>query len=356
MCLYYNFDLEESIMEFIKGGAKIIQEMIDNANGTATVTGNYEIEATVYIPSAFHLVLENCHLKMADGTFCNMFKNEGFEEKRPNENIVIEGRGNAILDGGNHNGLYERDSLKNGNPSIYVNNLLHFANVKGFKVTGLHARNQRYWALCFTGCSNGYIGNIDFLGDAVWIDDEGGEHFGLIREVGHAKARRQNADGIDLRRGCHDIIIENITGFTEDDTVAITSLPVKEGGPSDFLTPGASTDIYNVIVRNVAASAFCSIVRLLCQGGGKLYNIIVDGVIDTSLNSPYMDIGSYAVRIGDVLEYRSPQPSEDEMYNITARNVIGRSEVAVDVAQVKGKVFVDNVQGYDTCKIPVRYR
>jgi hypothetical protein len=85
-------------------------------------------------------------------------------------------------------------------------------------------------------------------------------------------------------------------------------------------------------------------------------HIIVDGVIDTSLNSPYMDIGSYAVRIGDVLEYRSPQPSEDEMYNITARNVIGRSEVAVDVAQVKGKVFVDNVQGYDTCKIPVRYR
>ena len=31
---------------------------------------------------------------------------------------------------------------------------------------------------------------------------------------------RYNADGIDIRRGCRDIVIENITGFTEDDTVA----------------------------------------------------------------------------------------------------------------------------------------
>ena len=343
-------------MEFIKCGGAIIQKMIDEASGSVTITGNYEIEKTVYIPSNFHLVLENCHLVMADGTFCNMFKNAGFEKREKDERIVVEGRGNAILDGGNHNGLYERDSMKNGNPSIYVNNLLHFANVEGFKVTGLHARNQRYWAFCFTGCSNGYIGNMDFRGDAVWIDDEGGEHFGLIRAVGHQKSRRQNADGIDLRRGCHDIIIENITGFTQDDTVAITSLPAMVGGPGDFLTPGASTDIYNVIVRNVVASSFCSIVRLLCQGGVKLYNIVVDGVIDNSLNSPYMDIGSYAVRVGDVLEYRSPQPAADEMYNITVRNVVGRSEVAVDVAQIKGNVFVDNVSGYDTNKIPVRYR
>ena len=343
-------------MEFIKGGAEIIQKKIDAADGSVIITGNYEIEKTVFIPSNFHLVLEDCHLIMADGTFCNMFKNAGFEKKLVDTNIVIEGRGNAILDGGNHNGLYERDSMKNGNPSIYVNNLLHFANVKDFKVTGLHARNQRYWAFCFTGCSKGYIGNIDFLGDAVWIDEDGGEHFGLIREVGHAKARRQNADGIDIRRGCHDIIIENITGFTEDDTVAITSLPVTKGGPTDFLHPDASSDIYNIIVRNVVASAFCSIVRLLCQGGGKLYNVIVDGVIDSSKDSPYMDIGSYAVRLGDVYEYRTPQPSADEMYNITVRNVIGRSEVAVDVAQIKGHVSVENVQGYDTCKTPVRYR
>ena len=343
-------------MEFIKGGGAIIQKMINEAHGSATITGNYEIEKTIYIPSDFHLILEDCHLVMADGTFCNMFKNAGFEKREKDARIVVEGRGNAILDGGNHNGLYERDSMKNGNPSIYVNNLLHFANVDNFKVTGLHARNQRYWALCFTGCSNGYIGNIDFLGDAVWIDDDGGEHFGLIRAVGLSKARRQNADGIDLRRGCHDIVIENITGFTEDDTVAITSLPVKEGSPGDFLAPGATTDIYNVIIRNVVASAFCSIVRLLCQGGVKLYNVIVDGVIDTSKDSPYMDIGSYAVRVGDVLEYRSPQPNEDEMYNITVRNVVGRSEVAVDVAQIKGDVFIDNVKGYDTCKIPVRYR
>lgn len=343
-------------MEFIKGGAKIIQKMIDNSEKSVTVTGNYEIEDTIFIPSGFHLILEDCHLVMADGTYCNMFKNAGFPDKLKDEYIVVEGRGNAILDGGNHNGLYERDSNKNGNMSIYVNNLLHFANVDHFKVTGLQARNQRYWAFCFTGCSNGYIGSIDFIGDPVWIDDDGVEHYGLTREGGHFRARRQNADGIDLRRGCHDIIIENITGFTEDDTIALTSLPVKDGSAGDFLTPGATTDIYNVIIRNVMASSFCSIVRLLCQGGVKLYNVLVDGVVDTSKDSPYLERGSYAVRVGDVLEYRSPQPRADEMYNITVRNVIGRSEVAVDVAQISGNIIVDNVQGFDTCKTPVRYR
>ena len=105
-------------MEFIKGGAEIIQKKIDAANGTVTITGNYEIEKTIDIPSSFHLVLENCHLVMADGTFCNMFKNAGFEDRSIDTNIIVEGRGNAILDGGNHNGLYERDSMKNGTPQF----------------------------------------------------------------------------------------------------------------------------------------------------------------------------------------------------------------------------------------------
>ena len=67
-------------MEFIQNGADIIQKQIDAAkhNGTnkAKISGFYEIEKTVLLPSDFYLVLENCHLRMAENTFCNMFTNE----------------------------------------------------------------------------------------------------------------------------------------------------------------------------------------------------------------------------------------------------------------------------------------
>ena len=46
-------------------------------------------------------------------------------------NIVIEGRGNVILDGGEHNGLSERNCGRDGRPEIYVNNIILFGGVHG---------------------------------------------------------------------------------------------------------------------------------------------------------------------------------------------------------------------------------
>ena len=121
-------------MEFTKNGGAAIQAMIDAAceNGSrqAHITGNYEIEKTILIPSDFTLILENCHLVMADDTFCNMFRNvragtdAGKTAEGGDRNIIIEGRGRVILDGGNYNGLSERNSEKDGRPHITVNNIL----------------------------------------------------------------------------------------------------------------------------------------------------------------------------------------------------------------------------------------
>lgn len=66
-------------MNIQKNGGAIIQEIIDSAckDGSykAIISGRYEIEKTIVIPSGFYLVLENCYLRMADDTFCNMFTN-----------------------------------------------------------------------------------------------------------------------------------------------------------------------------------------------------------------------------------------------------------------------------------------
>ena len=57
---------------------KTIRSLIDAAlaDGTrqAVITGDYTIYETVFLPSDFTLILDNCHLTMAPGTFCNLFR------------------------------------------------------------------------------------------------------------------------------------------------------------------------------------------------------------------------------------------------------------------------------------------
>ena len=344
-------------VEFEKGGAAKIQNAITEAcaNGSrqTVITGNYEIEKTVLIPGDFTLILENCHLVMADGTYCNMFTNENCRTEKGrtaegcDRNIIIEGRGRAILDGGKYNGLSEQNHSKDGRPHISVNNILLFVNVEHFKISGLHVRNQRWWALDFFYCRFGRISEIDFLSDCTMISEDGTRVLGLSRTRfgGYGNVYIKNSDGIDLRVGCHDIIIENITGVTEDDTVALTAIP---GELSDmFAVEGLSSDLYNVIIRNVNAAAFCAIVRLLNQGGIKLYNILVDGVFDASKDSPYLDRGESGVRVGDTRSYGGAQSAPDETYNITIRNVVTRAFASMRLAGSIRNLTVDNVSSFD---------
>lgn len=317
---------------FTPGGVAHIRALIDraiqNESRTATVTGNWEIDEAIRLPSNFTLILDGCHLRLADGCFTNLFVNEhhGTELGRTvagtDRNISILGRNGAILDGGNYNGLSEKTQNQNGMPPIWKNNLVLFTNVDGFTVRGLHCRNQRWWALNFLWCANGYLGDLDFCASDLAIDEDGNEYHGLLRDR-YADVVVKNADGIDLRCGCHDIVIENVTGFTEDDTVALTALRGRM--ESSFAVEGLPEDLCHVQIRNVRASAYCSIVRLLNQGGTRLHDIMVDGVYDTSCECPHLDHGRYAVRIGDGKHlYGSRHSTADETYNITVKNVYGR--------------------------------
>ena len=195
---------------FEKNGSEIIKTLIEDSvndgSRTATVTGSYEIESAVRIPPDFTLILENCHLKMASGVYDNMFVNEhhgtdiGRTVAGRDKNISILGCGEAILDGGEYNGLSERTQLTNGLPAIYKNNLLLFTNVENFKISGISCKNQRWWALNFIYCAHGYIGNIDFEACDIGIDKDGNAYHGLRRGY-YSEILVKNADGIDLREG-----------------------------------------------------------------------------------------------------------------------------------------------------------
>ena len=332
----------------------LIDEAIKNGSRTARVQGKWTINSAVRIPSNFTLILDNCHLRMADGCFSNLFVNEhndtevGKTSIGTDHNISIIGFGEAILDGGEYNGLSEKTQLTNGLPPIWKNNLLLFTNVEEFKISGISCRNQRWWALNFIYCSNGYLSNIDFCSNDTAKDENGNIYHGL-RKGKYSEILVKNSDGIDLRQGCHDIVIENISGFTEDDTVALTGLDgILE---KTFAVNDLPSDICNITIRNVKAAAFCTIVRLLNQGGIKLHDIMIDGVYDMSPDSPHLDKGLFAVRVGDRHLYGARHATKDETYNITIKNVYGRSDYAIALAGDMQEPAMYEIKCNDNCKM-----
>ena len=315
---------------FLSNGYEYITSQIEAAvadqTRTVTISGDWEIHEAIRLPSNFTLILDNCHLRMADGCYANMFVNAnhdtdlGRTAAGTDSNISILGRGTAILDGGTYNGLSEKTQRQNGLPPIWKNNLVLFTNVDGFKISGLSCYNQRWWALNFVYCANGYIGNIDFCANDTAIDPDGKEYHGLRRSAYH-DVLVKNADGVDLRQGCHDIVIENLTGFTEDDSVALTALNGRL--EQHFAVEGLPSDICRVQIKNIRTAAFCTNVRLLNQGDIKLHDIEIDGVYDQSATSPHMDRGVFAVRVGDTHLYGTRHSTKEETYNIQIKNVVG---------------------------------
>lgn len=318
------------------------------------------VEETILLPSDITIVLDNCYIRMGDDTFCNMFRNEnaGTEKAKTmagrQENICFEGVGSPVLDGGKYNGLCEANSEKDGRPHITVNNMIFMANVKNFKMKNFKVKNQRWWALNFYYCTEGYIGNIEIDADMTWVDAEGNRVGMPPKGLEYAGIYIKNADGIDIRSGCHNIIIENITGYTEDDTVALTGLRGK-GEARNFVEDAIDSDIHNIIIRNVMSSTICANVRMLNQSGVKLYNILVDGVYDAAVTADrYAPIHSSdlakadasVVRIGDTRLYGTRQSTPDETYNITVRNVVSQRRTAVSVAGGVKDSVVENIRTF----------
>ena len=343
---------------FAKNGYRYITEKIaegiKNGSRTATVSGDYEISEAVCLPSDFTLILSDCHLRMADGCYSNMFVNEnhdtdlGRTAAGTDRSIRILGRGRAILDGGEYNGLSERNHLQNGLPPIWKNNLILFTNVDGFRIAGISCHNQRWWAMNFVYCRNGYIGDIDFCANDTAIDQSGQAYHGLRRDA-YAEVLVKTADGIDLRRGCRDILIENISGFVEDDSVALTAIDwLLE---RQFAVDGLDPDLCRITVRNVRTAAFCSNVRLLAQGGTGLHDIEIDGVYDEGFRSPHMDRGRYAVRVGDTHLYGSRPATKEDIYNISIKNVVGGGLYVLSLAGEIGNLTLHGIRAVNGAKL-----
>ncbi len=297
------------------------------------------IDETVSIPSDMEIFIDGAHLILADGTFVNMFATENYlnREIRPQSNIEIHGANGAVLDGGEYNGLSEANCLKDGRPHIIVNTTMLFYYTENLRVHNLRIVNQRYWGITNIFVSNSSYRNIEFQADFSRMDENGIHHPDQVPKK-YKEVYVKNADGIDLRVGCHHVVIENITGFTGDDTVALTAL----GGFEKPLFPkGVSGDIHDVTIKNIKSDSYvCSQLRLLCGRGHKLYNITADGITDTTDTDLYRT--NATVRIGDIV-YGEPSGRGD-MHHICVRNVITRGTSAVSICRPLSDSVFENIE------------
>ena len=316
--------------EEVRDDSAYIQGLIDSAsagsNGIRVVTvpkvnpndpkggSVYTLSHAIEIPSNTTVKLDNCTLRLNDGVLCNIFVSKGcydtsMTSAQELRNISIIGIGNAVLDGGVHNGVTEKNCTSpDGFSTVRYNTSIHFRNVNGFTVSGITVKEPRYWGMTFIYCRYGTITDINF----------------------DCSNEAPNQDGIDLRLGCNNITISDITGTTGDDVVALTAL----SGASDtrFKVQGKDSDIHDVTITDVKASCKGGhgIIRLLCHNGNKVYNVDIKNVEDTGTNHVYG-----VIRIGDNNYAGSGTAMKyGDIHSVTVDGVISNGKIAIDAPNI----------------------
>ncbi len=332
-----------------EGINKIVIPRINRRSGSA----EWIITETVRLPSNFTVVLDNCFMQMADdvvgGFFCseNLFTDWGTDPEKKMYNIHIKGEGTPVLDGGKPTVLNEGTQNDMGIP-VRLNSPIFFINVEGFSIENISITHHRYWGMRFQFCSRGTVRNI---------------FFDCCRD-------RRNQDGINLRNGCHDILIENVTGQTGDDMIALSAIDREPTGifkDYDTIVKGESWDIHDVTVRNISGAAILHpLVTLRNHNGAKIYNIHIENIKDTAETQPayeegnpwpHYDIDGYVFgkRYGLVLigsnTYYKTAAEHGDTYNITVKDLYCTySSAAVVLGSTVKNLTVSNVHATDKCR------
>jgi hypothetical protein len=357
-------DIIDAAINGRDGDGIVVIDPRDSANDPQR--RHWLLDRAILLPSDTTVIIRNCKIKLSDACRDNFFRSAncgiGIEENQPLFNIHIKGEGNAVLEGADypratgdsskvlknpcpfmpedicayadwvpderrtpdkisfsdrHDCSYGTDAGKEGeSPNGDWRGIgILFACVKNFSIRSITVCESHGWAISLEACSDGYIEKIHFDARMNKMID------GMLQNM-------ENQDGIDIRNGCHDITISDITGETGDDVVALTAIASRN---REYI-PGGSlatthvmhndwtrrdADIYNIVIRNIRAhSSLCYIVRLLpCES--VIRNVVIDGVIDTSQK----EVMFGGIMLGDMdASYGRNLPGS--LRNITVSNVI----------------------------------
>ena len=355
------------------------------------------LDSAILLPENTTVVLQNATLKLSDRCRDNFFRTAncglGIEDPLPIRNVHIRGEGVCLLEGADHpratgdatkllhapcphfpkdickvadwipaerresekilfsdihSHSYGTDAGKAGESQYgdWRGIGVLFANAEDFSISGLCIKESHGWAISLEACSNGRVEKIKF--DAR-----------MHKMIDGMAMNMENQDGIDIRNGCHHIVISDITGCTGDDVIALTAIAdyrqYKPGGSTGYTHvmhndwSRRDPDIHDIIIRNVVAHSYlCYVVRLL-PAMTNIYNVIIDGVIDTQPNADLPRGGT--ILLGDGGGYGENKP--DSMRNVTVSNVICNSRYAVIVRGFLTDSVITNVVNRNPACKPV---
>ena len=287
------------------------------------------LDRAILLPSNTTIVMQNSTIKLSDACRDNFFRTAnclfGVDSCDPVENIHIRGEGTCTLLGADHPRAVGDGSKILANPCPYNQedmaeyaywipeerrkNMEYvfwdfhaysygtdagkegesqyggwrgigvlFVNVDKFSISNIRIVESHGWGISLEACTFGRVEKIDF--DAC-----------MSKVIDGFRHNMENQDGIDIRNGCHDIVITDITGHTGDDVVALTAIANENYHPNGSLRTThfmhsdwarRDRDIHNIVIRNVVAySNLCWTVRLL-PAGAHIWNVVIDGIVDTA--------------------------------------------------------------------------
>lgn len=378
-----NETIENAIKNKEKDGIVIISP---RESDTEPDRDYWLLDRAILIPENTTIILQNCKIKLSDKCRDNFFRtaNCGLGISYPEriKNVHIRGEGLCVLEGADHPRAtgdggqtlacpcpYETEDLckladwipeedrKSGNIKFWDRHRrsygtdfgkenesqnsdwrgigILFANVENFSIENVRIVESHCWAISLEECAYGRVEKIDF--DAC-----------MSKMIDGMRQNMENQDGIDIRNGCHDIIISDITGHTGDDLIALTAIArdeIRLGGElrnthvmhSDWSK--RDKNIHDIIIRNVKGySNLCYLVRLL-PANTRIWNIVIDGVIDTAPDG-LNHFGCIMLGTADTAYGKN---NADGMKNIIISNVISNSREAIIVGGYISDSVISNV-------------
>ena len=242
---------------------------------------DYMISQAILLPSNITVILDGCHIKQADFTFDNVFRGDNIVCNPDNpmsvplacppiQNIKIWGRNGARISGPDKNRVgyhpvLEEEQEMTGDFWGWRTFTILLSNCTGFEISGIKLDQSRCWTITLDLCQNGSVHDLEI------------------------ETNVKNGDGIDLRAGCRQIRIENLTGTTSDDSIACTALGMAEKTEypiGNYLYPlepsccleNKDRDICDIQIRNVRTGGCHHAVICLAADGCRVHDILIDGV------------------------------------------------------------------------------
>ena len=351
-----------------------IQSAIDAAKGTTNKviipsrnfngTNLWLLDSAILLPANMTVILENCTLQLSDQCRDNMFRSDnvgiGIDNPSWLKNIRIIGIGEVILKGANNPRstgdagrtliLYPEDAKGNWRVSYgsdagkegkkqkgdWRNIMILMAYVDGFKMKNINIENSHAWAISFERTRNADISDIR-INNPEEI------------EINGKKVKVSNKDGIDLRQGCKNFRIDNISGRSGDDFIALSSLNTgsdvhdNDNGNlnSTMVTTrkwrGPEDDTEQVVITNISCQTKYRGVAIRASDSASIHNVYINGLITRDWEGHHNSI-----LIGGKGYGKPSQPGK--INNIYAMNIIGdgRSLILIE-APIANCYFMDGI-------------